>query len=328
MPDYRTSTVGHSGPVVEVKSPDYHLTPDAPLWASTHLHTVSGPPAISIHAGLEVGIVLAGREEIRVGDSSLQGDPGDVWLCAVSEPHHYRVTVPNTMNLVLVFLPAFLGEEMLGEKPWLTLFAVPPAKRPRVTTEALRSLVLDIAADLRREVEERQEGWRSAVRLGLLRLLFHLSRGWQYPGSEGGGRAYLGNLRRIMPALMVIHEKPSVPFSREEAARACGLGPSRFTMLFRETMGISFQTFRRRARIAFAANLLLTTNASVETIAEQAGFSDASHLHRAFVQEYGCTPGGYRDQRRLPAVKAPTEQTDPWAEPGSVSVRYSGSDRP
>jgi len=240
----------------------------------------------------------------------------------MSEPHHYRVTVPNTVNLVLVFLPAFLGEEMLGEKPWLTLFAVPPAQRPHVATPALRQKILGIAQELRTEVEQRQEGWRSAVRLGLLSLLFHLSRDWRYPGSDSGGRAYLVNRRRIMPALMVIHERPSVPFSRGQAARACGLGHSRFTMLFRETMGVSFQTFRRRARIAFAANLLVTTNASVETVADEAGFSDASHLHRAFVQEYGCTPGGYRDQRRGPVLEPTGEQTDPWAEPGSV-VRYA-----
>ena len=108
-----------AGPVIEVKSPDYHLSPDSPLWASTHVHTYAGPPAISIHAGLEVGIVLAGKEEIQLDDRRIQGDPGDVWLFPMSEPHHYRVVQPNTVNLVLVFLPAFLGEEMLGDKPWL-----------------------------------------------------------------------------------------------------------------------------------------------------------------------------------------------------------------
>ena len=314
---------GAAGPVIEVKSPDYHLSPDSPLWAATHVHTYAGPPAISIHAGLEVGIVLAGKEEIQLDDCRIQGDPGDVWLCAMSEPHHYRVVQPNTVNLVLVFLPAFLGEEMLGDKPWLTLFAVPPAQRARVATAELRSLALAIAGDLRREVEERRDGWQCAVRIDLLRLLFHLSREWRFPGSQTAGRAYIGNLRRIMPALALVYEVPPRAVSREDAAHACGLGPSRFTMLFRETMGISYRTFRRRVRIAFAANLLLTTNLPVDTIAARAGFSDASHLHRSFVQDYGCTPGAYRKQRRLPVVTPPGEQTDPWSEPGSLSIRYA-----
>jgi len=313
-------------PVVEVKSPDYHLTPDSPLWAAAHLHAYAGPPAISIHAGVEVGIVLAGKEEVQLDDCFIHGDPGDVWLCAMSEPHRYRVLEPNTLNLVLIFLPTFLGEEMLGDKPWLTLFAVPPGQRPRVRTDELRASVLTIARELRREVEEKREGWQCAVRLNLLRLLFHLGRDWRYPGPEHTGRAHLGNLRRIMPALLLIHEMPSRRVSRAEAARACGLGPSRFTMLFRETMGVSFQTFRRRTRTTFAADLLLATNLSMETVADRTGFSDASHLHHCFAKEYGCTPGQYREQRRLPVVKRAREQTDPWAKPGSVSTQHGGAD--
>jgi AraC-like DNA-binding protein len=66
-------------------------------------------------------------------------------------------------------------------------------------------------------------------------------------------------------------------------------------------MGVSFQTFRRRARVAYAATMLITTNLPTEAIAERAAFSDASHLHRSFVQEYGCTPGQYRDQAQAGA---------------------------
>jgi len=32
----------------------------------------------------------------------------------------------------------------------------------------------------------------------------------------------------------------------------------------------------------------------VEAIARNAGFVDGSHLHRAFVRHYGCTPREYR----------------------------------
>jgi len=293
----READESDAGWAVEVKNPDYHLTPAAPLWAATHWHTYAGPPAISIHAGIEVGIVLAGREEIQLEGCVIRGDPGDVWLCAMSEPHTYRVVVPDTTNLVMIFVPSFLGEEMLGDKPWLTLFASPPVERPQVTTLELRQTVMAIGRELQREIDSKEDGWDCAVRLDLLRLLFYLSRGWNYQSStKEGGSAYTGNLGRIMPALALLHERIPQPVSRAEAARACGLGRSRFTMLFRETMGVSFRTFRRRARIAFAANMLLTTDLCTENIAEVAGFADASHLHRSFVQEYGCTPGQYREQ--------------------------------
>lgn len=278
-------------------NPDYHLTSASPLWAATHWHTYAGPPAISIHAGIEVGVVLAGREELQLDGCQIAGDPGDVWLCAMSEPHTYRVLVPDTVNLVLIFLPEFLGEEMLGDMPWLTLFAARPANRPRVSTPETRQIMLDIAQELQREVEHKREGWQTAVRLDLLRLLFYLSRGWRYP-SPPKSSGYAGNLTRIMPALTLVHERTPVLVTREEAAGACGLGRSRFTMLFHETMGVSFKTFRKRARIAFVANLLLATDLPLEAIAERAGFADSSHLHHSFAQEYQCTPGEYRQQRQ------------------------------
>jgi AraC-like DNA-binding protein len=288
--------------VPEVYTPDYHLTPDAPVWAASHLHTDSGPWAVSLHAGLEVGVVLSGQEDIQLGDSLIRALPGDVWLCSMSEPHRYRVVAPGTRNLVVVFLPSFLGEEMLGDVPWLALFAAPPAERPRASPE-MRGRLLGVAEDIEREVSPQGEGWQSMVRLDLLRLLLHLGREWKHgSGAAPGERSNLG---RIMPALQLLQERVPTQITRREAADACGLGPSRFTMLFGESMGVSFTTFRRRTRLAFAANLLLTTDLPVEQVAERAGLSDASHLHHSFVREYGCTPGQYRKQAQMPRVERP-----------------------
>lgn len=299
MPRRPRSQENAPGWAVEVYNPDYQLTPTSPLWAATHWHAATGPPAISIHAGLEVGIVLTGREEVQLDGCLIPGLAGDVWLCAMSEPHTYRIVVPGTANLVLVFLPAFLGEEMLGDVPWLALFAARPADRPRVVAMETRQMVMAIARELQREVESKRDGWECAVRLELLRLLFHLSRGWRYPGSaKARAVTHPRSLSRIMPALALLHERTPRLVSREEAARACGLGRSRFTMLFHETMGVSFKTFRKRSRIAFAANMLLTSDLPLGTVAERAGFADTSHLHHSFVQEYNCTPGQYRRQGR------------------------------
>jgi len=62
------------GPV-QVYNPDYQLTPASPLWGATHWHAEAGPPAVSIHAGLEVGVVLGGREEVQLDGSLIPGDP-------------------------------------------------------------------------------------------------------------------------------------------------------------------------------------------------------------------------------------------------------------
>jgi AraC-like DNA-binding protein len=204
----------------------------------------------------------------------------------------------------LVFLPCFLGEEVLGSVPWLSLFAPSPGERPRATEAATRKALLEIGQSIRVEAERKGPRWQYGVRLELLRLLFQLSRSWSPPApAQAQGQVYSGNLSRIMPALTRLYEQPATELSRAEAARACGLGRSRFTTLFGETMGDSFVTVRQRVRLARAAALLLETGASVEEIAEQCGFSDASHLHRCFVREHSCTPGRYRDRAHARAPR-------------------------
>jgi len=81
-------------------------------------------------------------------------------------------------------------------------------------------------------------------------------------------------------------------------SRLRGLHHSRFSSLFRDTLDVCFAQFRRRAQLAQVAHLLLTARLSSEVIAEQAGFVDASHMHRAFVRTFGYTPGEYCRRNR------------------------------
>ena len=97
-----------------------------------------------------------------------------------------------------------------------------------------------------------------------------------------------------MPAVRLIQSHPTRRLSLKEAAATCGLSVSQFGYLFRHLMGLSFGKFCMRARLAYVAQLLLTTDLSVEAIADVAAFADASHLHHAFAGVYGDTPARYR----------------------------------
>jgi len=197
----------------------------------------------------------------------------------------------------MIFLPEFIGEEMLGELPWLTLFAVRPSHRPRVSSPEIRKQALAIGNLLRREIEEQQPRWESVVRLELLHLLIELSRGWQAADlPDARGHVRFDGLARIMPALSLVHSLPWRRVSVPEAAEACGVSISRFHALFRRTMGMSFGEFCLRARVSFAAHRMLNTDKTVAAIAAEAGFVDGSHLNRHFIRQYNCTPARYRER--------------------------------
>jgi AraC-like DNA-binding protein len=254
------------------------------------------PLDMDIHQGMEVNIVLEGQFERHFEDMSFLANPGDVSLSAAWEPHGWRVSAPGTKAVAVIFLAEVIAEERFGDIPWLDMFAAAPTKRPRVVTAEQRETALALGSEIFREAEEQRPGWLVAVRLCLLRLLLALWRDWQPPRPSGQRRRVrASSFARLVPALEAVHADPSRHISQGEAAAACGLGRSRFAMVFRDTMGISFARFCLRARLALAAYKLLSTDLPVESVAEETGFADASHLHRALVRYYGCTPRQFRE---------------------------------
>jgi AraC-like DNA-binding protein len=253
-----------------------------------------------VHPGMELGMVLTGEVEFHTESSEHRCGPGDVWLCAMWEPHAWRVSRSGTTNIALIFLPDLLGDQTSGEPPYFELFAAPPEARVRVGEADMRRRLLGLGRDTYREIEEKKPFWQTAVRLSLLRILTELSRSRDGAppavGSQLIGR-HLGSLSRVMPALKLTHDQPWSRVTASDAAAACSLSRSHFGYLFRSAMGVSFGKFCQRTRLGFVAHQLLYTNDTVESIAEQAGFVDVSHLSRTFAKHHGCSPSEYRRRR-------------------------------
>ncbi len=81
-----------------------------------------------------------------------------------------------------------------------------------------------------------------------------------------------------------------------EAASLVEFSESHFMRYFKETMGTSFIDYLKEYRLTMAARLLLASDASILSIAEEVGFDNLSYFNRAFKKEYGVTPSQYRKQ--------------------------------
>jgi AraC-like DNA-binding protein/quercetin dioxygenase-like cupin family protein len=284
---------------------------------------------IHAHAGVEVGLVLTGQERIQFSGLDTIYGQGEVWLCNAWEPHGWQIVMPRTQIVVLDFSVHFLGNEMIGDMPWLSLFAAPPQMRPRATSPGLRQLVLGIGHSLSRAIGQEDEFSEQSVRLDVLRLFIQLVRHWERRHLVGVGDAFrpvdAHGLARLMPALAAVHASPTRNMPLADVAAVCGLSVSRFRALFRQTTGISFTRFCLRTRVARAAHMLLHTDHPVTAVAQQMGFTDASHLHHRFLEQYGCTPRQFRLRRGTHPADLPTasgteeEQQD---SPPSVASRW------
>lgn len=157
--------------------------------------------------------------------------------------------------------------------------------RPALRDDVLRGLVLDAFAELTPAVPDRLAAEQALLRLVALLLRRHGSR----PVRRAAAPAVLAALRRI-------DEAPEAPLTLAELAAACGT--SRFALLrgFRRDVGTTPHAYIVQRRVALARRLLDAGTPPAEA-AGAAGFADQSHLTRAFVRQFGITPGRYRSAR-------------------------------
>jgi AraC-like DNA-binding protein len=79
-----------------------------------------------------------------------------------------------------------------------------------------------------------------------------------------------------------------------ELARLAHVSRGYLNRLFRAGFGLSAAAALERARCSRAESLLLRTDLTVEVIADQCGFADASHFSHRFASIHGASPRAYR----------------------------------
>ena len=82
--------------------------------------------------------------------------------------------------------------------------------------------------------------------------------------------------------------------SIEEIAEELKISPSGFRKKFKDATGFSPADWRCQRRIETAKRLLLTSDMSIDAIAEQTGFYDTPYFYKKFYSIVGTTPKKYR----------------------------------
>lgn len=85
----------------------------------------------------------------------------------------------------------------------------------------------------------------------------------------------------LLPAIELLERHPERPVSVGQLAAMCYLSESNFRRKFAACMGCTPVAYRNRLRVQKAEELLQSKLYTVESAAEQLGFTDASHLCKA-----------------------------------------------
>jgi transcriptional regulator GlxA family with amidase domain len=104
--------------------------------------------------------------------------------------------------------------------------------------------------------------------------------------------------RFVGRALALVHGRPSEPWTVERLGRHVGLSRSALAERFSQVMDEPIFTFLTRWRLQVAAEYLLTTPRSIESIAHEAGYESAGAFSAAFKRVFGKPPSIWRKRSR------------------------------
>ncbi|MDG2049505.1 MAG: AraC family transcriptional regulator [Myxococcota bacterium] len=103
--------------------------------------------------------------------------------------------------------------------------------------------------------------------------------------------------RELVAVLQYIDAHIAEPMSNARLAEIALASESRFIRRFREATGRTPARYVQDRRVSHAAELLVSTDHTIDEIAGRCGFTNRYYFTRVFAQRMGCPPARYRSRR-------------------------------
>lgn len=245
---------------------------------------------ISVHPDCyRIAVMLQPLEsQVWVGDRS-------VW-CGVIGADRFRICPPGTAgrwrqlsacDIVNLFVPMATVRQLAADG------GLPPGHGLASTLFKSDHQVLDLVWKLLNAqasagpmTPQYCDGLVTAL---LCHLLEHHASAGQAEGSRGGLSGT--KLRRVL-SFMADNVTRELPIA--ELAALCRMSESHFSREFHAAAGLPPHQYMMRLRLERAARVLLDSGARMADIAQDHGFSSASHFSRVFARRYGQPPASFR----------------------------------
>jgi len=251
-----------------------------------HASLVHRQYAPHMHEEFAVGACTGGREVIEYRGERHYAGPGTVVVVEPGEPHTGAPAAPGGFTYRVLYPPASLLTEPLGE-----LLREPGERRPHFPDLVIHDP--ELAFELRAVhavLGGAGDGLEGDSRLA--ELIGVLVRRHAAPLGAPTLRRRPASVAR--PVMGLLADQMAHPPTLAQLAAELGL--SRFQLLraFREEVGMPPYAWLAQHRVTHAKGLLDRGERPAE-VASMVGFADQAHLTRWFRRVLGVTPGAYRN---------------------------------
>ncbi len=115
---------------------------------------------------------------------------------------------------------------------------------------------------------------------------------------EGSHEPAAGKTRHVQLALQYIHNNYAADISLAGVSKTVNLSRYHFSRIFKETTGLTYQSYLNRLRIEQAKKMLDDEALSVTDAGYAVGYTDLTHFERIFKKIVGSSPSQYRRRPR------------------------------
>lgn len=231
------------------------------------------------HDQFGIGVLESGGQVSWSGAGTVRALPGDIIMVNPGEIHDGASVDGTPREWKILYLdPAVINREADEDFIGPAEIVRPVASDP-LLSKSLLALFGCLANRYSEALEVEEKFIRSVT--GLFR--------------RHGVARFVANdcYPSVLMAVERIEADPTRSPSLTELASLAGLSRFQLVRAFSRTMGITPHAYLIQRRVLLAQRLLRKGQTAAQAALES-GFSDQSHLSRAFVRQVGVTPGCYR----------------------------------
>ncbi|TBL79425.1 AraC family transcriptional regulator [Paenibacillus thalictri] len=279
-----------------------------PFYIKRFFHNHHDVPKLHGHDFVELVYVVRGEAQHVFEGAVNDIRAGDVFIINPGEVHTYKIKPGKKLEIInCLFMPDLIQESWLtdlGVSHSMDFYYVHPFlnKKERFHSRLnLRGADADRALYMLEhmiaELENRNTGYETLLRLQMMELLILLSRFYRtcdFQNVKETSRVHAKQLliQRICGYLeRYFDKKLSIP----AICDLFGISARQLNRVFKEATGMTVFDMVHKIRIERAKHLLAETDEKVIVIAGKVGYDDPAFFSRLFHRQVGCPPGKYRE---------------------------------